>query len=111
MSNSATTGYQPATKFKPITINSFKAYDIRGELGVNLDEDIAYRIGRAFAQILFQRYDAATTTNNNDANKLTALKPAVVIGSDIRHSSELDLSAIFIIKGFLKKQAEGFWSF
>ncbi len=33
-------------------INSFKAYDIRGELGVNLDEDIAYRIGRAFAQIL-----------------------------------------------------------
>ena len=88
MFNSATTGYQPATEFNPITINSFKAYDIRGELGVNLDEDIAYRIGRAFAQILFQRYDAATTTNNNDANKLTALKPAVVIGSDIRHSSE-----------------------
>ena len=28
----------------------FKAYDIRGELGVNLDATIAYRIGRATAQ-------------------------------------------------------------
>ena len=83
MSNSATIGYHPATEFTPIIINSFKAYDIRGELGVNLDEDIAYRIGRAFAQILFQRYHAA------DAKaELKNLKPAVVIGSDIRHSSE-----------------------
>ena len=83
MSNSATTGYHPATEFTPITINSFKAYDIRGELGVNLDEDIAYRIGRAFAQILFQRYHAAGAKA-----ELKNLKPAVVIGSDIRHSSE-----------------------
>ena len=59
MSTSATTGYQPATEFHPISIQSFKAYDIRGELGVNLDEAIAYRIGRAFAQILFERYSAA----------------------------------------------------
>lgn len=29
------------TDFSPITISSFKAYDIRGELGKNLDEDIA----------------------------------------------------------------------
>jgi phosphomannomutase len=28
----------------------FKAYDIRGEIGVNIDEGIAYRIGRAVAQ-------------------------------------------------------------
>ena len=45
----------PQAPFAPIKIDSFKAYDIRGELGVNLDEDIAYRIGRAFAQILFER--------------------------------------------------------
>ena len=83
MSNFATIGYQPATEFSPIIIDSFKAYDIRGELGVNLDEDIAYRIGRSFAQILLQRYNAA------DAKaEITNLKPAVVIGSDIRHSSE-----------------------
>lgn len=61
-------------------ITSFKAYDIRGELGVNLDEDIAYRIGRAFAQILTQQRsvnDAAGQLNN-----------AIVIGCDIRDSSE-----------------------
>ncbi|MBE0444153.1 phosphomannomutase CpsG [Psychrobacter sp. FME5] len=64
-------------------IDSFKAYDIRGELGVNLDENIAYRIGRAFAQILFQRYMAVDATT-----ELKNLNPAVVIGSDVRHSSE-----------------------
>ncbi|MGM8910326.1 phosphomannomutase CpsG [Psychrobacter sp. 1U1] len=83
MSTSATTSYNLATEFHPITISSFKAYDIRGELGVNLDEDIAYRIGRAFAQILYQRYSAA-----DSSTELKNLKPAVVIGSDIRHSSE-----------------------
>jgi len=31
-------------------LSCFKAYDIRGEIGVNIDEDIAYRIGRAAAQ-------------------------------------------------------------
>lgn len=85
MSTSATTSYQPAMEFNAITINSFKAYDIRGELGVNLDEDIAYRIGRAFAQILYQRYHAAIENKTND---MADLKPAIVIGSDIRHSSE-----------------------
>lgn len=30
----------------------FKAYDIRGQLGTELNEDIAYRIGRAYAQFL-----------------------------------------------------------
>ncbi len=34
--------------FRPITC--FKAYDVRGRLGEDLDTDIAYRIGRAFAQ-------------------------------------------------------------
>ena len=33
-------------------LTCFKAYDIRGEIGVNIDEDIAYRIGRAAAQHL-----------------------------------------------------------
>lgn len=46
----------------------FKAYDIRGQLGTELDEDIAYRIGRAFA---------------------AAIKPvSVVVGGDMRLSTE-----------------------
>ena len=51
---------------KPLTC--FKAYDIRGRLGEELNEDIAYRIGRAFAQY-------------TQAKK-------VVVGGDIRLSSE-----------------------
>ena len=31
-------------------LTCFKAYDIRGEIGVNIDENIAYRIGRSVAQ-------------------------------------------------------------
>jgi phosphomannomutase len=31
-------------------LTCFKAYDVRGEIDVNIDEDIAYRIGRAVAQ-------------------------------------------------------------
>jgi len=86
MSTSMATGYQPATEFYPMSIGSFKAYDIRGELGVTLDDAIAYRIGRAFAQILSQRYHAAVT--DDQQSELAVLRPAIVIGSDIRHSSE-----------------------
>ncbi|WP_019672368.1 phosphohexomutase domain-containing protein [Psychrobacter lutiphocae] len=66
------------------SITSFKAYDIRGELGVNLDEDIAYRIGRAFAQIL------GNTSSNEDksSDSDTPLRRCIVIGCDIRDSSD-----------------------
>ncbi|AMT95784.1 MULTISPECIES: phosphomannomutase/phosphoglucomutase [Psychrobacter] len=101
MSTSATTSYQPATEFNPITINSFKAYDIRGELGVTLDEDIAYRIGRAFAQILYQRYHTVSDSQSSD---MATLQPAIVIGSDIRHSSEQLKQAV--IKGMLDAGAD-----
>jgi len=49
-------------------ITCFKAYDIRGKLGEQLNEDIAYRIGRAYAEFL---------------------KPStVVVGGDVRETSE-----------------------
>ena len=49
-------------------LTCFKAYDIRGQLGTELDEAIAYRIGRAYAEFL---------------------KPKnVVLGGDIRLTSE-----------------------
>ncbi|OTG70986.1 phosphomannomutase [Acinetobacter sp. ANC 4169] len=51
-----------------MTLSCFKAYDIRGKLGEELNEDIAYKIGRAYGQI----YQPQT----------------VVIGCDIRLSSE-----------------------
>ncbi|EBQ6113506.1 phosphomannomutase [Morganella morganii] len=49
-------------------LTCFKAYDIRGQIGNNLNEDIAYRIGRAYC---------------------TYLSPSdVVVGCDCRNSSE-----------------------
>lgn len=50
------------------SLTCFKAYDIRGRLGIDLDENIAYRIGAAFAVAL----DAKT----------------VILGRDVRASSE-----------------------
>lgn len=50
-------------------LTCFKAYDIRGRLGDELNEDIAYAIGRAYAQYL---------------------KPkTVVVGGDVRETSEV----------------------
>ena len=49
-------------------LTCFKAYDIRGRLGIDLDENIAYRIGTAFAVAL----EAKT----------------VILGRDVRASSE-----------------------
>lgn len=51
-----------------MSLSCFKAYDIRGRLGVDLDEGIAHRIGRGFARALGAR--------------------RVVLGRDCRASSE-----------------------
>ena len=37
-------------KDQSIALTCFKAYDVRGELGMNFDAEIAHRIGRAGAQ-------------------------------------------------------------
>ncbi|SHF61121.1 phosphomannomutase CpsG [Vibrio gazogenes] len=50
------------------SLTCFKAYDIRGRLGDELNEDIAYRIGRAYAEHLHPQ--------------------CIVIGGDVRLSSE-----------------------
>ena len=55
-------------------LTCFKTYDIRGRLGVDLDEGIAYRIGRGFARALQAR--------------------RVVLGRDIRASSETLAAAV-----------------
>ena len=49
-------------------LTCFKAYDVRGRIPDQLNENIAYRIGRAFARVIQPR--------------------TVVVGHDIRLSSE-----------------------
>lgn len=57
-----------------MTLTCFTAYDIRGRLGVDLDEGIAFRIGRAFAHVLGAR--------------------RVVLGRDCRASSQALADAV-----------------
>lgn len=49
-------------------LTCFKAYDIRGQLGTELDEGVAYRIGRAYAEFLQPKN--------------------IVLGGDVRLTSE-----------------------
>ncbi len=55
-------------------LNCFKAYDIRGRLPDELNEDVAYRIGRAYAEFLSPT--------------------RVIVGRDVRLSSEALCSAL-----------------
>ena len=46
-------GLGPVINVLGITVTEltcFKAYDIRGEIGIDIDEAVAYRVGRAVAQ-------------------------------------------------------------
>ena len=50
------------------SLTCFKAYDLRGRVGEELNEEVAYRVGRAFAEFLNAK--------------------SIVVGGDIRQSSE-----------------------
>jgi len=68
-----------------IDLTCFKAYDIRGEIGVNIDEDMAYRIGRATAQHLKAKtvvigFDARETS---PAFAHSAARGVMDAGSDV----------------------------
>lgn len=83
------------------TLTCFKAYDIRGKLGEELNEDVAYRIGRAFGVWLNSAhvpFDSASTSlsatapgtdrgSSRGLSGVEALK-TVVIGGDVRLTSE-----------------------
>ena len=66
------------------SLTCFKAYDIRGRLGIDLDESIARRIGRAYGETLGAR--------------------RVVLGRDIRASS--DSLATAVAEGLMQTGAE-----
>ncbi len=65
-------------------ITCFKAYDVRGRIPDQLNEDVAYRIGRAFAEVI-------------EPGK-------VVVGHDIRLTSEAIKGAL--IRGLLEQGVE-----
>jgi len=50
---------EPAALPRAIDPSIFKAYDVRGIHGEQLDENLAYRIGRAFARVLADMQDSS----------------------------------------------------
>lgn len=66
-------------------LKCFKAYDVRGEIGVDIDEDIAYRIGYAVAQ----HFDARSIVIGFDARETSpnfasaATKGAMKAGANV----------------------------
>ena len=65
-------------------ISCFKAYDIRGRIPDQLNDDVAYRVGRAFAQFLQPK--------------------TVVVGQDVRPTSPVLTAAL--IRGLTEGGAD-----
>ncbi len=72
-------------------MDCFKACDVRGELGVNFDAAIAYRIGRAVAQ----HFGTGTVVIRRDARETSPeLAAAVARGVCDAGSKVLDLGMV-----------------
>ncbi len=72
----------------PSKITCFKAYDIRGKLGEQLNTDVAYRVGRAFAQ----HTQAKTVVVGGDIRLTSAeLKEALAEGLMAGGTNVIDL--------------------
>jgi phosphomannomutase len=86
------------------TLSCFKAYDIRGKLGDELNEDIAYRIGRAVAQQLKPKTivvggDARETSKSL---KLAVAKGLQDAGVDVIDIGMVGTEEIYFATSFLK---------
>lgn len=69
-------------------LSCFKAYDIRGKLGSELNEDIAYKVGRAYGQI-YQPHTIAVGADIRLSSE--ALKQATIRGLNDAGVNVLDL--------------------
>lgn len=68
------------------SLTCFKAYDIRGQLGEELNEDIAYRVGRAFGMWLYSAHRQGHDIIQGEGN--VSAQKTIVVGGDVRLTSE-----------------------
>ena len=73
----------------PREITCFKAYDLRGILNETIDEDIAYRVGRAFVDVLKVNsvvvgYDARASSHELAAALISGIRDAGAAVIDIK---------------------------
>ncbi|MBI2541221.1 phosphomannomutase/phosphoglucomutase [Candidatus Woesearchaeota archaeon] len=83
----------------------FKAYDIRGIYGQNLDEDTAYKIGRAFAYFLKCKDVVVGTDMRVSSPKLSKafMKGIVEQGANAIFIGQVCTDAAYFASGFLNK--------
>ena len=89
-------------KINPITC--FKAYDLRGQLETELNEDVAYRVGRAYAEVLGAEAvviggDARATS---EALKTACAKGIMDAGADVIDIGMVGTEEIYFATAFLK---------
>ncbi|OSP54094.1 phosphomannomutase [Pseudoruegeria sp. SK021] len=72
----------------PPRLTCFKSYDIRGQLGKNLDPGIAYRIGRAFAAVMTP---GLTVTGRDTRESSPELQAALIEGLRDGGSDVIDI--------------------
>jgi phosphomannomutase len=69
------------------SITCFKAYDLRGRIPVELNDDVAYRVARGYVQFLSQSGDRDRGAAHQGAGAARAPALRIVVGRDIRLSS------------------------
>jgi phosphomannomutase len=85
-------------------LTCFKAYDIRGQLGTELNEEVAYRIGRAFAEFLQPKNvvlggDVRLTT---EALKQALARGICDTGADVIDIGEVGTEEVYFATSYLK---------
>ncbi len=80
-----------------ISIECFKAYDIRGKVPSELNEDVAYRVGRAFVEYLNAKtvvvgHDIRLTSESLTAALVDGLTDA---GADVIHIGECGTEEVY----------------
>ncbi len=67
------------TMYPSIQTRCFKAYDIRGQVPADLNEDVAYRIGRALvAELGGKRYVVVSVVNHDRSDAVRAFDDALI---------------------------------
>lgn len=80
-----------------ISIECFKAYDIRGKVPSELNDDVAYRVGRAFVEYL----DAKTVVVGHDVRLTSESLTAALVdgltdaGADVIHIGECGTEEVY----------------
>ena len=86
-----------------IEITCFKAYDIRGKVPSQLNDDVAYRVGRAFVEFL----DAKTVVVGHDIRLTSAdltdslIKGLTEAGADVTHIGECGTEEVYFATAHL----------